>query len=99
MLIDTGEAEYADTVVGALKEYGVEQLDLVIAIPHASDHMGGRQRCWCCFQAKTFSDRACRQNLTPTSRVYENLLTALEQTGNRSDPGHSPGTAILWATE
>ena len=41
VLIDTGEAEYADTVVSALKEYGVEQLDLVIATHMHSDHMGG----------------------------------------------------------
>ena len=41
VLIDTGEAEYADTVVSALSEYGVEQLDLVIATHMHSDHMGG----------------------------------------------------------
>ena len=79
VLIDTGEAEYADTVVGALKEYGVEQLDLVIATHMHSDHMGGMAEVLEAVPAKTFIMTELPENLTPTSRVYENLLTALEQ--------------------
>ena len=79
VLIDTGEAEYADTVVGALKEYGVEQLDLVIATHMHSDHMGGMAEVLEAVPAKTFIMTELPEELTPTSRVYENLLTALEQ--------------------
>ena len=79
VLIDTGEAEYADTVVGALKEYGVEQLDLVIATHMHSDHMGGMAEVLEAVPAKTFIMTELPEDLTPTSRVYENLLTALEQ--------------------
>ena len=79
VLIDTGEAEYADTVVSALKEYGVEQLDLVIATHMHSDHMGGMAEVLEAVPAKTFIMTELPEELTPTSRVYENLLTALEQ--------------------
>ena len=79
VLIDTGEAEYADTVVSALKEYGVEQLDLVIATHMHSDHMGGMAEVLEAVPAKTFIMTELPEEITPTSRVYENLLTALEQ--------------------
>lgn len=41
MLIDCGEAEYADTVIKALRSYGVTELDYVVATHAHTDHMGG----------------------------------------------------------
>lgn len=40
MLIDSGEAEYADNVLDALSTYGVTQLDYAVATHAHSDHMG-----------------------------------------------------------
>ena len=40
MLIDSGEAEYADEVVRTVTEYGIETLDYVVATHAHSDHMG-----------------------------------------------------------
>lgn len=41
MLIDCGEAEYADTVIRDLKSFGVSELDYIVATHAHSDHMGG----------------------------------------------------------
>ncbi len=40
MLIDSGEAENADTVIKTVSEYGIESLDYVVATHAHSDHMG-----------------------------------------------------------
>ena len=79
VLIDTGEAEYAGTVIEALERYGVEELDLVIATHMHSDHMGGMAEVLEAVPAKAFLMTWLPEELTPTTRVYENLLTALEQ--------------------
>ena len=57
----------------------MEQLDLVIATHMHSDHMGGMAEVLEAVPAKTFIMTELPEDLTPTSRVYENLLTALEQ--------------------
>lgn len=98
VLIDTGEAEYADTVVSALKEYGVEQLDLVIATHMHSDHMGGMAGGAGSSSGKDLHHDRAAGDLTPTSRVYENLLTALEQSPETEVIPAQPETAIPWAT-
>lgn len=41
MLVDSGEAEYADTVISALESYGVTKLTYAVATHAHSDHMGG----------------------------------------------------------
>lgn len=41
MLIDSGEAEYADSVISSLKSYGVTDLDYVVVTHAHTDHMGG----------------------------------------------------------
>ena len=79
VLIDTGEAEYADEVLEVLDRYGVEQLDLAIASHMHSDHMGGMADVIDAVPVKTFLMTELPESMTPTSRVYENLLTALEQ--------------------
>lgn len=40
MLIDSGEAEYGDTVVSYIKKLGITELDYVVATHAHSDHMG-----------------------------------------------------------
>lgn len=40
MLIDSGEAEYSDTVIKTVSDYGVTSLDYVVATHAHSDHIG-----------------------------------------------------------
>lgn len=79
VLIDTGEAEYAGQVIEALDRYGVEELDLAIATHIHSDHMGGMAEVLEAVPARAFVMTELPEELTPTTRVYENLLAALEQ--------------------
>ena len=79
MLIDAGTNPAGQDVVNYLHNQGVQRLDLVIATHMHSDHMGGMAEVLEAVPAKTFIMTELPENLTPTSRVYENLLTALEQ--------------------
>ena len=79
VLIDSGEAEYGDTVSDYLKSQGVEKLDLVMATHPHSDHMGSMAQIVADWPVEEFMMPIVPESLTPTSRVYENLLDALEE--------------------
>ena len=81
VLIDSGEEEYGDTVSAYLENQGVEQLDLVVATHPHSDHMGSMAQIVEEWQVDQFLMPVVPQDLTPTSQVYEDLLTALEEKG------------------
>ncbi len=79
MLIDAGEADTADEVVSALREQGVQRLEMVIAThPHA-DHIGGMATVIQAFPIDRFILQPVPESLTPTSAAYRRMLDALEE--------------------
>lgn len=77
VLIDCGEAEYADTVLAYLKKQDVEKLDYIIVSHPHSDHMGGMSEIIENVEIGKVIAPKVTADMTPTSKVYERFLTAL----------------------
>ena len=88
VLIDTGEAEYAQTVIDYIEALGYDHIDLAVATHMHSDHMGGMAEVLETLPADRFLMTGLTPDATPTTRVYETLLDALE---------NSPDTEVLAA--
>jgi len=77
MLIDTGENEYAQTVIDYIRAQGVAKLDYAVAThPHA-DHMGGMAKIIDAIPIETF----LAPDVTHTTNAFEKMLDALEARG------------------
>ncbi len=79
MLIDAGGNEAAQSVVQALKAQGLSRLDYVVVThPHA-DHIGGMDKVIDAFDIGGFYMPRIPETQLPTTRTFEDMLTALEQ--------------------
>ncbi len=81
ILIDAGEAEYGDTVVAYLKSENVDKLDYVIATHPHSDHIGGLAEVISGFDVENVIAPKVSSDMTPSSVVYKNFLTAVKEKG------------------
>ena len=77
LLIDAGENEDGEKVVDYLRQQGIRRLDYVIATHADSDHIGGMDEVVEAFDMGTFMMAFMPEGHTPTTKTYENLLTAL----------------------
>ncbi len=77
MLIDSGEKQYAETVIDYLDEQGVEKLDYVVATHPHSDHMGAMAEIISVFDVDKVIVPKVTEEMTPTTVVYEKFLNAL----------------------
>lgn len=77
ILIDTSEAEYSKRLTDYIDSYGVKTLDYVIASHPHSDHIGGMADIINKYPIGTFIMPELSEINTPTTRVYEKMLTAL----------------------
>ncbi len=81
ILIDAGEPEYGDKVLFYLEQYGVEDIDYIIAThPHA-DHIGGLAEVIENYDVGTIYAPEIPDDLIPTSKTYEGFLEAVENKG------------------
>ncbi len=76
-LVDAGENDDGDSVVSFLKRVGISYLDYVIATHPDADHIGGMDEVVENIPIGTFMMAYMPEGFTPTTRVYEDLLTAL----------------------
>lgn len=77
ILIDAGEADKGDTVVGDLENLGVKKIDLLVAThPHA-DHIGGMQKVLSRFPVGKVLDAG----MPTTSSLYERFLETVDSEG------------------
>lgn len=83
VLIDAGEKDMGGTVVGYLKDLGIERLDYIIATHPHSDHIGGLPEVIRSFETGTVIAPRVSDEMTPTTKVYERFLTALSEKGLR----------------
>jgi competence protein ComEC len=81
MLIDGGERENGASIRKYMKNNGVKKLDYVIATHPHSDHIGGIPEAIEDIPVDTFILPDIPTRYLPTTRVYENLLEAIEDSG------------------
>ncbi len=77
MLIDSGESQYAGTVLDYLDEQGIEKLDYVVATHPHSDHMGSMSEIVSAVDVGKVIVPKVAEELTPTTVFYEKFLTSL----------------------
>jgi beta-lactamase superfamily II metal-dependent hydrolase len=75
ILIDAGEYEMGDQVVGDLRSLGVTGIDLLVVTHPHSDHIGGMQDVLAAFPVGTVLDTG----LAHPSSIYEHFLDTIEQ--------------------
>lgn len=79
ILIDTGEAEYSESLVTYIKSCGVETLGYVVASHPHSDHIGGMTDVFGEFEVgKVLMPELSEINI-PTTRLYEKFLTFIDE--------------------
>lgn len=77
MLIDSGESQYAETVLDYLDEQGIEKLDYVVATHPHSDHMGSMSEIISNVDVCKVIVPKVKDELTPTTVFYEKFLNSL----------------------
>lgn len=77
ILIDAGEKDYGQVVVDYLNDVGVTSLEYVVASHPHSDHIGGLDDVIYAFPTYKVIIPELEEFNTPTTRVYEDLLTAV----------------------
>ncbi|MCL2489079.1 MAG: MBL fold metallo-hydrolase, partial [Oscillospiraceae bacterium] len=90
MLIDAGEREAGDRVVGYLRSLGVKKLDTVIVSHPDSDHIGGMPTVVGAFPPDRFIMAFMPEGKEPTTASYKNLLKTLGNKGVNITPA-KPG--------
>lgn len=79
IIIDAGEREYGDKVVSYIKECGIEKLILAVGSHPHSDHIGGLDEVIAAFPTERVFLPYLTESNTPTTRVYEDLLTVIDE--------------------
>jgi beta-lactamase superfamily II metal-dependent hydrolase len=79
VLIDCGEAEYADSVIAYMRQLGVKKLDFVIASHMHSDHMGGMDKIIAAMTPDRLIMPELPDSLVPTTATFERLIDAVEK--------------------
>ncbi|MCI7767437.1 MAG: MBL fold metallo-hydrolase [Oscillospiraceae bacterium] len=83
ILIDAGEKEYGGKVVSFIKEKGIGKLDYIIATHPHSDHIGGLAEVISSVGAEKIIVPKLPDEMVPTTRVYENFLKAVKNSGGK----------------
>ncbi len=79
LLIDSGEADKAQTVINYLNNLGVEKLDYCIATHPHSDHMGSMSQVISQFNAEKLIMPELSDINIPTTRTFEDFLLSAEE--------------------
>lgn len=81
ILIDCGEEEKADEVIGFIRYSGVERLDYVIATHPHSDHIGGMYRILESFDVGTVILPKIPRSAEPETLFYSKMLNTIKNRG------------------
>lgn len=82
VLIDAGEKENGRTdVVRYLRSLGVKRIDVLVASHPHSDHIGGMEAVVRSFEIGKVVMPRLREELTPATDCYRDLLTAVKEKG------------------
>ncbi|MDD5952313.1 MAG: ComEC/Rec2 family competence protein [Oscillospiraceae bacterium] len=93
VLIDAGDRDCINYITGALKDFGVEQIDILIAThPHA-DHIGAMATVVRNFDIGTIYMPKVDDSQTPTTVSYEKLLESIAKKDLKVKTGKAGITA------
>lgn len=93
VLIDAGDRDCINSITGALKDFGVEQIDILIAThPHA-DHIGAMATVVRNFDIGTIYMPKVDDSQTPTTVSYEKLLESIAKKDLKVKTGKAGITA------
>lgn len=81
ILIDAGTRSTAEELVGYLQNLGVQKIDYLIATHPHEDHIGGMTDVVQNFEIGSIYMPKIADSQIPTTKVYENLLTAIGEKG------------------
>lgn len=81
MLIDCGDRDEDNTVIKYLQKLDIKKLDVIIATHPHSDHIGEMSEIIDSFETGRFIMPKVPQDMTPTSKVYENMLLSIKDKG------------------
>ncbi len=78
ILVDAGEKEMGERVVKYLDDLGIKKLDYIVATHPHSDHIGGLPFVINNIDAGKVIAPRITEEITPTTKTYENFLLALK---------------------
>lgn len=81
ILIDAGENDQGEKVVRYLQQQGVTQIDYAVGTHPHSDHIGGMDVVINQIPVSNIILPELKASLTPTTRTYEDLITAIQTQG------------------
>ena len=81
VLIDSGEAIYADRVINYISQMGFRRLDYVIATHQHDDHIGGMSKILDQFTVGKIYMPQVPDELLPMSTEFESMLDVIEKRG------------------
>lgn len=87
MLIDAGEKDEGGKVAKYLIDHGIKKLDYVIATHPHSDHIGGIPGAVNEMTVENFIIPEIPEEYMPTTKAYENLLIAIDESGANLEYG------------
>ncbi|MCL1903264.1 MAG: MBL fold metallo-hydrolase [Oscillospiraceae bacterium] len=88
VLIDSGEAEYADKVIQYIRKMGVSSLDLIVVSHPHSDHMGGMSQIIKTINTDRMIMPKLPEELIPTNNTFDGMIIAIED--NTVQAGTTP---------
>lgn len=92
ILVDSGEADKAQTVINYLNSLGIETIDYcVVTHPH-SDHMGSMAQIMSEFNIENLIIPELSEINIPTTKTYENFLLSAEENADEIIPAQAGTT-------
>lgn len=87
MLIDAGGNATADRLVEYLKDQGIEKIDFLIGTHPHEDHIGGLDAVIDAFDIGQIYLPKVADSQVPTTKTYEDVLTAIDKKGLKVNQG------------
>lgn len=98
MLIDAGGNATADQLVEYIKGQGIQRIDFLIGTHPHEDHIGGLDKVVDAFSIGEIYLPKIADSQVPTTKTYEDVLTAIEKKGLRINRGKA-GTVMFQKEE
>ena len=92
ILVDSGEADKAQTVINYLKSLGIETIDYCIVTHPHSDHMGSMAQIMSEFNIENLIIPELSEINIPTTKTYENFLLSAEENADEIIPAQAGTT-------
>lgn len=92
ILVDSGEVGAASTVIGYIKNLGIDELNCVIVTHPHTDHMGAMTEILYEFKIDDLIMPEIPEEIIPTNKTYEKFLTAVSDNADNviaAEPGET----------